>query len=105
VEVHITLQIMAVLVVLVLGAQAGSGASPNTAGGNGTANRGAAVVEVVLALAAQLSPVVQRRLWRSRYQNPITKTATFTGGVTETNSTAGGYTTYIVTATSTLTKR
>jgi hypothetical protein len=32
---------------------------------------------------------------------PDTKTATFTGGVTETNSTAGGYTTYIVTATST----
>jgi hypothetical protein len=31
---------------------------------------------------------------------PSTKTATFTGGVTETNSTAGGYTTYIVTATS-----
>jgi hypothetical protein len=32
---------------------------------------------------------------------PNTRSATFTGGVTETNSTAGGYTTYIVTATST----
>jgi hypothetical protein len=31
---------------------------------------------------------------------PDTKTATFTGGVTETNSTAGGYKTYVVTATS-----
>jgi hypothetical protein len=31
---------------------------------------------------------------------PDTRTATFSGGVTETNSTAGGYTTYIVTATS-----
>jgi hypothetical protein len=32
---------------------------------------------------------------------PDTKTATFTGGVTETNSTAGGYITYIVTQTTT----
>jgi len=32
---------------------------------------------------------------------PDTRTATFTGGVTETNSTAGGFTVYTITATST----
>jgi hypothetical protein len=31
---------------------------------------------------------------------PDTKTATFTGGVTETNSTSGGFKIYVVTATS-----
>jgi hypothetical protein len=57
------------------GGGTGSGAAPRS-GGNG----GSGVVIIKI---------------------PSTKTATFTGGVTETNSTAGGYTTYVVTQTTT----
>jgi hypothetical protein len=73
-----------------------------TTGGNGTTNRGGgggagsqdAATNTNGAGGNGGSGVVIIKI-------PDTKTATFTGGVTQTNSTSGGYKIYVVTATST----
>jgi hypothetical protein len=80
------------------GSSVGGNGGVNADGSAGTTNRGGGGVVLLQATPRAGgnggSGVVIIKI-------PDTKTATFTGGVTELTSTAGGYITYVVTATST----